>query len=94
MEFLNYACIHSNFSGPMRGLFHSLSEVLLSGVLYFLIHCDLYSYWQSTFSYVRHFINKLKEELETMQVLDLFFASQNFNACKYVCFESFAYISL
>jgi len=42
MEFLNYACIHINFSEPMRGLFRGLSEVLLSGVLYFLIHCDLY----------------------------------------------------
>jgi len=69
MEFLNYACIHINFSGPMRGLFQSLSEVLLSGVLYFLIHCDLYPYWQSTFSYVGHFINELKEELEIVQML-------------------------
>jgi len=53
----------------MRGLFHSLSEVLLSGVLYFLIHCDLYSCWQTTFSYVGHFVNKLKEELVTVQMV-------------------------
>jgi len=66
VEFLNYTSIHINFGGPMLGLFHSLSEVLLSGVLYFLIHCDLYSYWQSTFSYVGHFVNKLKDELETL----------------------------
>lgn len=63
MEFLNYACVHISFNGPIPGVFHILSEVLLSGVLYFLIHFDLYSYWQSILSYVGHFINKPKEEL-------------------------------